>query len=47
MEDCENELPILFKENVGIEKEVVIERAHRLKTDKSKKSNTPRTIAEF
>ena len=47
LEDCENELPTLFKESVGIKKEVVIERAHRVKTDQSKKSNTPRTIAEF
>ena len=34
----------LFKESLGIEDEVVIERAHRVKTDKSKKSNTARTI---
>ena len=41
-EDCENELHTLFKESLGIEEEV--ERAHRVRTDKSKKSNTPRTI---
>ena len=43
-EDCENELHILFKESLDIEEEVVIARAHRVKTDKSKKGNTPRTI---
>ena len=43
-EDCENELHTLFKESLGIEEEVVIERTHRVKTDKSKKGNTPRTI---
>ena len=43
-EDCENELHTLFKESLSIEEEAVIERAHRMKTDKSKKSNTPRTI---
>ena len=43
-EDCKSELPTLFKESLGIEKQVVIERTHRVKTDKSKKSNTPRTI---
>ena len=42
--DCENELRTLFKESLGIEDEVVIERAHRVKTDKSKKSNTARAI---
>ena len=41
-EDYENELHTLFKESLGIEEEV--ERAHRVRTDKSKKSNTPRTI---
>ena len=43
-EDCENELHTLFKESLGIEEEAVIERAHRMKTDKSEKKNTPRTI---
>ena len=43
-EDCENELHTLFKESLGIEEEAVIEWAHRVKTDKSKKSDTPRTI---
>ena len=43
-EDCKSELPTLFKESLGIEEQVVIERTHRVKTDKSKKSNTPRTI---
>ena len=38
------ELDTLFKESLGIEEEVVIERTHRVKTDKNKKSNTPRTI---
>ena len=40
----EKKLDILFKESLGIEDEVVIERAHRLKADKNKKSNTPKTI---
>ena len=43
-EDCENELHTLFKESLGIEEEVVIERAHRVRTDKDKKSNATRTI---
>ena len=43
-EDCENELHTLFKDSLGIKEELVIERAHRVKTDKSKKGNTPRTI---
>ena len=43
-EDCKNELHTLFKDSLGIKEEVVIERAHRVKTDKSKKGNTPRTI---
>ena len=43
-EDCENELHTLFKESLGIEEEVVVERAHRVKTDMSKKGNTLRTI---
>ena len=43
-EDCENQLHTLFKECLGIGEEVVIERAHRVKTDKNKKGNTPRTI---
>ena len=43
-EDCKNELHTIFKESLGIEEEVVIERAHRVKTVKSKKANTPRTI---
>ena len=34
-EDCEKDLHTLFKESLGIEEEVVIERAHRVKTDKS------------
>ena len=42
-EDCGNELHTLFKVSLGIEDEVVIEREHRVKTDKSKKGNTPRT----
>ena len=33
-----------INESLGIEKEVVIERTHRVKTAKSKKANTPRTI---
>ena len=32
-----------MKENVDIEVELLIERARRVKTDKSKKGNTPRT----
>ena len=43
-EDCENELHTLLKEILGTEEEVVIERVHRVKTEKSKESNTPRTI---
>ena len=39
-EDCEKELDKLLKESLGIEEEVVIGRAHRVKTDNSKKSNT-------
>ena len=39
-EDCEKELDTLLKESLGIEGEVVVERAHKVKTDKSKKSNT-------
>ena len=34
----------LPKENLAIEEEVVIERAHIMKIDKNKKGNTPRTI---
>ena len=43
-QDCKNELHILFKECLGIEEDVVNERAHRVKTDKSNKSYTPRAI---
>ena len=43
-EDCENELHDHFKESLDIEEEVLIERTHSVKIDKSKKSNTPRTI---
>ena len=43
-EDSENELHDHFKESLDIEEEVVIERTHSVKIDKSKKSNTPRTI---
>ena len=42
-ENCKKELDTLFKEGLGIEDEVVIERAHRVKTGKSKKGSTPRT----
>ena len=42
-EDFDKELDTLFKESLGIRK-VVIEREHRAKTDKNKKSNTPKTI---
>ena len=38
--DCERELGKLLKERLGIEEEVVAERAHKAKTDKSKKSST-------
>ena len=44
LEDCEKELDTLFKESLGIEEEVIVERAHKVKTDKSKKDNKPRTI---
>ena len=43
-EDCEEELTTLFKEIIGIGEEIVIERKHRVKTDKNKKINTPKTI---
>ena len=43
-EDCKRELYTLFKENLGIEKEVVIERVHRVKTNKNRKRNTSSTI---
>ena len=39
-ESCKKELDPLFKESLGIEVEVVIERTHRIKTDKSMKGNT-------
>ena len=42
-EDFDKELDTLFKESLGIRK-VVIEREHRVKTDKNKKSNIPKTI---
>ena len=42
-ENCKKELDTLFKEGLGIEDEVVIERANRVKTGKSKKGSTPRT----
>ena len=35
------ELDTFFKESLGNEEEVVMERSHRMKTDKNKKSNTP------
>ena len=41
----EIELDTLFKEALDIEEEVIIERAHRVKTDKNKKGNTPITRA--
>ena len=43
-EDWEKEQHTLFKENLAIEKEKVIERALRVKAGKSKKCNTQRTI---
>ena len=43
-EDCENELHTPFMESLGIEEEVVTERALRVKTDNIKKGNTLRTI---
>ena len=39
-EDYETELDKRLKESLGIKEEVVIQRAHKVKTDKSKKSNT-------
>ena len=42
-EDCKNELQKTFKEILGIEGEIVIDREHKVKTYNSKKSNTPRT----
>ena len=48
LEDCENDLNTLFKQSLGIEKEVVIERPHRVKTDKSKKKKHQQLLlAEF
>ena len=38
-EDCEKELDTLFTESLGIEEKLVIERTHKVKTDKNKKSN--------
>ena len=41
-EDCEKELDTLFnlfKDSLVIEQEVVIEREHRVKTDKNKKKS--------
>ena len=43
-EGCKKELDMPFKESMSTEEEVVIERAHRVKIDKNKKGNTPRTI---
>ena len=43
-EDCEKELHTFFKESLGIEEEVVTERALRVKTDNTKKGNILRTI---
>ena len=43
-EDCKSEQNTLFKESLGIEEKVVVERVHRVKTAKSKKGNAPRTI---
>ena len=37
-EDCEKELDTLLNEILGIEEEVLIESAHKVKTDDSKKS---------
>ena len=36
LEDCGKVLDTLFKESIGIEEGVVIERVHRVKTDKNK-----------
>ena len=48
LEDCENDLNTLFKQSLGIEKEVVIERPQRVKTDKSKKKKHQQLLlAEF
>ena len=41
---AKNELDTIFKERLGMEQEVVIERAYRVKTDENKKSNTPKII---
>ena len=43
-EDCKKELHTLFKESLGIEEELVTERALRVKADNSKKGNRLRTI---
>ena len=36
--DCKKELDVLFKKSLVIDEEVVTERAHRVKTEKNKKS---------
>ena len=43
-EDCKKEIHTLFKESLSIEEKVLLEKVHRVKTDKNKKGNTPRTI---
>ena len=43
-EGCEEDIDALFKGSLGIEKEVVIERPHRVKIDKNKKSNIATAI---
>ena len=44
-EYCKKELHTHFKESLGFEEKGLIERVHRVKTDKNKKGSTPRTIA--
>ena len=42
--DCKMEPDTSIKEILGIEEELVTERTDRVKTAKSKKGNTPKTI---
>ena len=43
-EDCKKEIHTLFKESLSIDEDVLLEKVHRVKTDKNKKGNAPRTI---
>ena len=43
-DDCEKQLDTHFKERLGIQKEVVNERAHRVKKKKKKKVNATKSV---